>query len=198
MRPAEAFGVLGLASDTPLKEVRRTYHGLIKRLHPDASGRDSEQIVRVIEAYHSIRKTDAKSGPFDARETIDPRTVFSLGRWATQASDRRVRLHAVRRLSASRLQSAAVFLRNAMNDSDREIASSAAEGFLFCAGVNAEQTLLDTFETMPVVNRIILLAAIASSGRYMPRVLAYAAADPVSRVRDAAERIINTSGGRTE
>lgn len=206
MHSDEAFRVLGLSPETPLRDVRRRYHVLIKELHPDVIGDDSGSVSRVIEAYHCIRQGVIRSRyqetgrrsdrEQDAERPLSPRTVFTLGRWSTTATDRRVRLHAVRRLAASGLQSASVFLRTAMLDTDREIASSAAEGFLACAGISAEQSILDLLGEMTVSHRLIVLAAIEQSGRVMPRVVTWASADPDRRVRDAALRLQHT-GGRT-
>ena len=206
MQRDEAFTVLGLSPETPLKDVRQRYHSLIKELHPDSSGADSDRVTAVIEAYHCIREQVVRNryqeeGRQTRRESepgrqMAPRTVFTLGRWATTAPDRRVRLNAVRQLAASGLQSAAVFLRQAILDGDRIIASSAAEGFLNCAGVSAEQSVLDLLDRMSVPHRLILLAAIEQSGRMMPRVISWAMADPDRRVREAASRI-DHAGGKT-
>lgn len=206
MRNDEAFLVLGLSPETSLGDVRRRYHVLIKELHPDTAGENPEKVAQVIEAYHCIRKGSMRhryhetgrraTGESDSSCSMSPRTVFTLGRWAATATDRRVRLHAVRRLAASGMQSAAAFLRSAMLDSDREIASSAAEGFLSCAGISAEQSILDLFDRMPVSHRLIVLAAIEQSGRVMPRVITWALVDSDRRVREAAMRLQHT-GGRT-
>lgn len=207
MQVNEAFGLLGLAHDTPLDQVRRRYHSLIKELHPDVAGSDSDRAKMVIEAYQCIRESTERNRYFEtARDhtragsgmagATSPRTIFTLGRWATTAPDRRVRLHAVRRLAATGLQSAAVFLRQAILDGDREIASCAAEGFLACAGISAEQSVLDLYDQLSPSYKLIMLAAIEQSRRVMPRVLAWAAADPSRRVRDAASRIMH-AGGKT-
>ncbi len=198
MRTDEAFVVLGLSPDTPLRDVRRRYHALIKELHPDTSGEDTDQAARVIEAYHRIREGTQREqrhreGPGRTRSEprpVTPKDIFTLGRWLTTASDRTVRLYAVRRLAASGLQSASVFLRQAMLDGDREIASSAMEGFLRCAGLSAERSILNVYDRMTGVQRLILIAAIEQTGRLLPRVLSWALADRDPRVRRAARRLV--------
>ena len=197
MDKIEAFGELGVSAESPLEEVRHRYRTLIKSLHPDAAGTDETRVTRVIEAYRTICERTERPRRIVRRQSqrMDTRAVFTMGRWATAATDPRVRLHAVQRLRSSDLHAALVFLRQAMFDSDLEIAASAAAGFVERAGASAEQTILECFTVLSVSHRLVVLGAMEETGRYMKRLLAYAAADPDRRVREFAARI-REAGGR--
>lgn len=197
MDRTEAYGELGVSEESPLEEVRRRYRTLIKTLHPDAAGADETRATRVIEAYRTICERIEKPRRRVRREPprMDTRAVFTMGRWATTATDARVRMHAVQRLRSSDLRTALVFLRQAMFDSDLEIAACATAGFVERAGAGAEQTILECFTVMSVSHRLIVLGAMEETRRYMKRLLAYAAADPDRRVREFAARI-REAGGR--
>lgn len=64
-----AYAVLGLRSQASREEVRRAYHELLRRFHPDTNGGDrtaEDRLRAVQEAYERIGRAHAAKG---ARET---------------------------------------------------------------------------------------------------------------------------------
>ncbi|SIQ05797.1 hypothetical protein SAMN05920897_10358 [Alkalispirochaeta americana] len=194
MRIDEAFRELGISPDTPVAEVRRRYRRLVKELHPDAAGGASPaealrsaRVARVVQAYRRICGEERSSDAEGRASREGSQRIFLLGRTALESSSRKERLQAVQELGASGKRIAALYLQRAIADKDADIAARAAQGFLRCAGVRVEEEALELFDQLPASRRVLLVEAIPSSGRPLPRLLACARIDSDERVRRAVE-----------
>lgn len=183
MKSREAFELLGVTPDTPLKEVRRQYHRLIRENHPDGSTGNPERATRIIEAYQHIRTRAVE------RITLTAPQVFVLGQEAVHGGNAQMRLVAVRQLGRSAMQSAVVFLRQALFDHDEAVALAAARGLVTCGGLRCEDTLLGVFDDLSEAQRVAVIQAVKTRRTTMKRLLSYALADPSMRVRHIAQQI---------
>ena len=181
MKAAEAFKLLGVTPETPLKEIRSRYHALIRQVHPDGGSGDDGQAVQLIEAYNCIRSSADRSCLPTAKQ------IFALGQEAVHGGSAQLRLVAVRQLARSRMQSAVVFLRQALFDHDVAVATAAAQGMVLCGGIRGEEILLSVFDRVSVDQRLAVLGTLQSRGISMPRLVRYALADPSAAVRTAAQ-----------
>lgn len=195
MRTDEAFRELGISPDTPVAEVRRRYRRLVKELHPDTAGgvplteaRRTARVARVVQAYRRICGDERSTASAPGSPPEGSQRIFALGRIVLESADSARRLEAVRELAASEKRTAALYLQQAIADRDPHVAAQAARGFLRCAGVRVEEDALDLFDQLPATRRVVLVQAVLSSGRDLPRLLACARADSDETVRSAASR----------
>lgn len=155
-------------------------------------------------ATSGVRRGPAKSAAADSAGSSRPTTeggeaehrrlptaeVLRQGAQATTAGDRNLRLAAVRTLSGAGRYAAATFLKQAMFDADPTVAVAAAAGFPMIPGARIEQDLIELFDQLSRPQRRAILAALPAATRWMPHLVAYAAADPDSTVAAAAQEMI--------
>jgi hypothetical protein len=211
----DAFRILGVPEETPTDQVRATYRELVKQMHPDARREhagSSVELGMVVEAYRTIvrgaspgqaarrtsteatdrsrrreRRSHATSSP---PERMDAAAIASLGRFANSTADPGLRARAVQKLAASGRLMAGVYLKQAVFDVDREVAAAAAAGRVAIPGVRIESEIIALFDQLSPEQRLRVLESLEHTGRRMPRLVAYASADPFPAIRRAAEEII--------
>ncbi|MFO8043597.1 MAG: hypothetical protein R6U25_10375 [Alkalispirochaeta sp.] len=186
MQLREAYRILGLEPSTSVERVTAHYRGLVKQMHPDAGGVIVD-VGRLVEAYrtivtHSGRTTQRSPGPAGS-------SVFSLGKLATSSGEAALRLQAVRQLAQRRRYAGAVFLKQALFDTDSDVAHAAAVAMVSIPGTQVERDLLSLYEQLSLQQRIGILQELRCRSREMPRFVAYAAADTHREVRRLAQEI---------
>jgi hypothetical protein len=211
----DAFRILGVPQETPEEEVRATYRDLVKQMHPDARNANTGAPVDlgiVVEAYRTIIRGatspsaqrraypgNAEGAPLRKRrrrtgspppERLSAASIASLGRFANSAADPLLRSRAVAKLASSGRHMAGVYIRQAVFDADRGVAAEAAAGLVSIPGVRTENEIIGLFDQLSAEQRLRVLDALVQSGRTMPRLIAYASADPHAAARRAAEEIL--------
>jgi hypothetical protein len=210
----DAFRILGVPQETPEEEVRATYREMVKQMHPDARHAPAGASVDlgiVVEAYRTIlregsaprRERREQSGAADAPpsgprrrhaepappERLSAASVASLGRFANSTGDPSLRARAVRKLASSGRHMAGVYIRQAVFDADRGVAAEAAAGLVSIPGGRTENEIIGLFDQLSPEQRLRVLEALRQTRRRMPRLVAYASADPHFAIRRAAEEI---------
>lgn len=90
MDEQEALSTLGLRGPADADAVKRAYHRLARRLHPDAGG-DAASFQQVLAAYELLRNgTDVRSGPPPQQRTasVDDRWWDAGSAWHEEPVDR--------------------------------------------------------------------------------------------------------------
>lgn len=186
MQLREAYRVLGLEPNTSVERVTAHYRGLVKQMHPDAGGVIVD-VGQLVEAYRTIimhsgetkRRSPAAAGS----------SVFSLGKLATSSGEAALRLQAVHQLAQRSRYAGAVFLKQALFDTDPEVALAAAVAMVSIPGNQVERDLLSLYEQLSQRQRIGILQELQHQDREMNRFVAYASADTHPEVRRLAQEI---------
>ena len=186
MRLREAYRTLGLEPDTHRDQVTAHYRELVKQMHPDAGGVIVD-VGRLVEAYRTII---AHSGEQKAhRLSSTGRSIISLGKLATSSGEAPLRKQAVQQLAQRQRYAAAVFLKQALFDTDADVAYAAATGMVLIPGAQIERDLVTLYEQLTPRQRVGILGELRRQGRAMPRFVAYAAADTIPEIRKLAQEI---------
>ncbi|MFW5694390.1 MAG: J domain-containing protein [Alkalispirochaeta sp.] len=186
MQLHDAYRVLGLSPDTTRDQVTAHYRELIKQMHPDAGGVIVD-VGQLVDAYRTIiaQTQDTKAhGP-----GLSGGSIFSLGKLATASGDAALRKQAVQQLAHRRRYAGMVFLKQALFDTNAEVAYAAAVAMVSIPGTLVERDLVALYEQLTARQRIGILRELGRQGRPMPRFVAYAAADMVPEIRRYAQEI---------
>lgn len=136
-------------------------------------------------ATRSRRRTGSarESGPGAAE-------VVRLGRLAVGSGDAASRVRAIELLARTGRFSSAAYIRQALFDHDRDVAIAAARAMVHIPGVRIEQELLTMFSQLALHQRVAILNEAATCGRLLPRLVAYALADPAPAVARCAQEMM--------
>lgn len=186
MQLHEAYRILGLEPETSVEQVTAHYRGLVKQMHPDAGGVIVD-VGQLVEAYRTITTHAGVTKP--RSPAVAGSSVFSLGKLATSSAEAALRLQAVHQLAQRRRYAGAVFLKQALFDTDRDVAQAAALAIVSIPGTQVERDLLALYEQLTPRQRIGILQELHQRGREMSRFVAYASADTDSEVRRLAQEI---------
>ncbi len=142
MQVLEACRVLAVKPGDDPVALRRAYHRLVKRYHPDLTGDsvDRDRLERVVDAYRvlcerrpkvvpfarragqgTVRSAAARRGPVE----IGPAELATLGHLVLHSRNASTRAFSARRLGYSGKRSAYGFLRRALFDADPLVVKSA-------------------------------------------------------------------------
>lgn len=190
MHHAEAYKVLGLSPLTDPESVRRRYRDLVKRFHPDLCGAqaDPHRLSQIVDAFETIRPSLQAVAYARPRATPAPRSVqrapvhapprpeatpkpaasqvsvaeiLRLGRMATQAPHAATRCLALRQLQRSGSRAAAVFVRQALYDSDDQVAREAVRALVRLKNLTAGSATVELFGSLRLSQRVVLLQELA-------------------------------------
>ncbi|MEX2443577.1 MAG: hypothetical protein WD492_08230 [Alkalispirochaeta sp.] len=186
MQLREAYRILGLEPDTAVERVTAHYRELVKQMHPDAGG-VTVDVGRLVEAYRTIATHAVNPNPQGTASRGE--SVFSLGKLATSSGEAALRRQAVQQLAQRRRYAGAVFLKQALFDTDADVAQAAAVGMVSIPGAQVERDLITLYEQLTTHQRIGILRELRRGRREMPRFVAYAAADPHREIRTLAQEI---------
>ena len=142
MQVLEACRVLEVKPGADPGALRRAYHRLLKRYHPDLAGDsvDRDRLERVVEAYRVLCQRRPKVVPFPrsaaqaavrsaavrrAPVEIGPAELATLGHLLLHSRNAATRAFSARRLGHSGKRSAYGFLRRALFDGDPLVVQSA-------------------------------------------------------------------------
>lgn len=205
---APLLAVLGLGPGSGDEDIRLAYRRLVKRWHPDSSGRpgSARQFERITRAY-KILKASSRRPPGPAEGSGAPglagayrrvaeagEDLFALGQILASDPDPRAREGAVRRLGLSGRTAAYVFLRRALYDRAPDVAAAAvrAVALLGCRQAEGEVAALYSRSGLEL-KRLILETAAATGEPLFRASLVAASADPEPslrlKARDALARI---------
>lgn len=176
MRQAEAFAVLGLEPGCDRDQMTRRYRDLVKRYHPDVAGptADVRELSRILDAYETLRRLTPRvvvaserisrtqrptAAPANreektARAQLDVRT---LGKLATRAPHAATRCSALRQLTAGGTRAAAVYVRQALYDTDETVAREAVRALVRLKNCTTGTATIELFNTLRLSQRVVLL-----------------------------------------
>ncbi|HKK47726.1 MAG TPA: DnaJ domain-containing protein [Alkalispirochaeta sp.] len=186
MRLRDAYRILGLEPNTQRDQVTAHYRELVKQMHPDAGGVIVD-VGRLVEAYRTIIAHTGAAKPH--RASSFGSSIFSLGKLATSSGEAALRKQAVQQLAQRKRYAGAVFLKQALFDTDAGVAYAAATGMISIPGAQVERDLVSLYEQLSVRQRSGILRELRRQGRAMPRFVAYATADTIPEIRNLAQEI---------
>lgn len=193
------LAVLGLGPGSGEEEIRLAYRRLVKRWHPDSSGCSGSvrQFERITRAYKILKASSRRppgvaGGPSAKyRRVVEAgEDLFALGQILASDPDAGAREAAVRRLGLSGRTAAYVFLRRALYDRDRKVASAAVRAVALLGARQAEGEIAALYSRAdPDLRRLILDTAAATGDPLFRSSLVAACADAEPSLSFSARRL---------